>query len=69
MLDFKETMNISIHAPRTGSDFAQLTQSEMDAEFQSTLPARGATGFLKTILHSALEISIHAPRTGSDVWW
>ena len=34
--------------------------------FQSTLPARGATG--KAGMEDAVnEISIHAPRTGSDV--
>ena len=35
-------------------------------EFQSTLPARGATDYVRreTI---ELVISIHAPRTGSDV--
>ena len=35
------------------------------ARFQSTLPARGATIYMR-IFPSALEISIHAPRTGSD---
>ena len=37
----------------------------MAQEFQSTLPARGATAeYLSTIAHRS--ISIHAPRTGSD---
>ena len=34
-------------------------------KFQSTLPVRGATGFLDAVLVLPL-ISIHAPRTGSD---
>ena len=35
-------------------------------EFQSTLPARGATP-PHTPQAAALSISIHAPRTGSDL--
>ena len=56
---------ISIHAPRTGSD--QLGDNRLAGcvEFQSTLPARGATwGFSQVFC--VLSISIHAPRTGSD---
>ena len=34
---------ISIHAPRTGSDANGSSVLLMDSEFQSTLPARGAT--------------------------
>ena len=34
---------ISIHAPRTGSDVATLWTSVDGGQFQSTLPARGAT--------------------------
>ncbi len=34
--------------------------------FQSTLPARGATGKTRRVPLTAC-ISIHAPRTGSDV--
>ena len=36
-------------------------------EFQSTLPARGATE-QRLRAHRPRRISIHAPRTGSDVW-
>ena len=39
--------DISIHAPRTGSDGARPEGGHHEAEFQSTLPARGATGALK----------------------
>ena len=35
---------ISIHAPRTGSDNYESTWRLEDELFQSTLPARGATG-------------------------
>ena len=38
----------------------------MDSEFQSTLPARGATYKMCCMLPAG-RISIHAPRTGSDV--
>ena len=42
---------ISIHAPRTGSDNNILPISSLCQLFQSTLPARGATGFaIKTVV-------------------
>ena len=37
------TLEISIHAPRTGSDLHELLPLLLMIEFQSTLPARGAT--------------------------
>ena len=40
------SLYISIHAPRTGSDQQQLIICLNDREFQSTLPARGATSGL-----------------------
>ena len=59
-------LGISIHAPRTGSDVLLLSHWKCYLRFQSTLPARGATGVTTT--QEMLEsISIHAPRTGSDV--
>ena len=59
-------MAISIHAPRTGSDAIEAADDLVEWAFQSTLPARGATGddLLRVWLD---EISIHAPRTGSDL--
>ena len=59
---------ISIHAPRTGSDI-RLTKTicRPNIGFQSTLPARGATP-THDFQSCALHISIHAPRTGSDVF-
>ena len=38
-----DRLKISIHAPRTGSDFDLYLRSKGKAKFQSTLPARGAT--------------------------
>ena len=56
---------ISIHAPRTGSDFCCFLFRSFCSQFQSTLPARGAT-VINSLLISDSRISIHAPRTGSD---
>ena len=57
---------ISIHAPRTGSDQqARASLGQLNV-FQSTLPARGATG-ARWRSTMAVVISTHAPRTGSDV--
>ena len=57
--------DISIHAPRTGSDEIFPVSSHVTSKFQSTLPARGATepGGNSGAVYG---ISIHAPRTGSD---
>ena len=79
--------SISIHAPRTGSDkwtaFMSPPRGYFNprsphgerpvgesvtftvTQFQSTLPARGATG-RDPLVQAELAISIHAPRTGSD---
>ena len=59
------SIDISIHAPRTGSDLNADYQRARDEEFQSTLPARGATESARRN-EDAGNISIHAPRTGSD---
>ena len=56
---------ISIHAPRTGSDGDHTARTLRNLVFQSTLPARGATWYLK-LTDGREAISIHAPRTGSD---
>ena len=40
---FEPGEEISIHAPRTGSDCSSVRASYSDLSFQSTLPARGAT--------------------------
>ena len=58
-------INISIHAPLTGSDRTSGISPREPRTFQSTLPLRGATrGFGPG--KQKKEISIHAPLTGSD---
>ena len=59
------TEQISIHAPRTGSDTRGGQPHGANAPFQSTLPARGATPPDECRTRNR-PISIHAPRTGSD---
>ena len=56
---------ISIHAPREGGDFSAYFCCSPSCSFQSTPPARGATG---RIAHggNVIGISIHAPREGGD---
>ena len=41
---------ISTHAPRTGSDATQAVNPVTYTTFQPTLPARGATDFINTLL-------------------
>ena len=56
---------ISIHAPREGSDACRSLLFIRDMIFLSTLPARGAT--VRPLPPIVMEdISIHAPREGSD---
>ena len=57
---------ISIHAPRTGSDIRYYRTMPKYWQFQSTLPARGATS-IGCLSNLVMGISIHAPRTGSDI--
>ena len=56
---------ISIHAPRVGSDSITRTRPRRLERFQSTLPVWGATIF-KCHDCGRSTISIHAPRVGSD---
>ena len=56
---------ISIHAPRAGSDSMFSTFLSHSTEFQSMLPVRGATHGLQSSTATD-NISIHAPRAGSD---
>ena len=56
---------ISIHAPREGGDMTYSSSIAQQAEFQSTPPARGATGNMSDKLEN-IRISIHAPREGGD---
>ena len=57
--------DISIHAPREGSDYKSRYYYLSRRLFQSTLPARGATRVRRCCLFAHF-ISIHAPREGSD---
>ena len=61
-----EIEDISIHAPREGSDPTKNILLPECYEFQSTLPARGAT-VNWMLLAARGGISIHAPREGSDM--
>ena len=56
---------VSIHAPRVGSDVDCFVGSIIHQEFQSTLPAWGATA-LPVSVPASPTVSIHAPRVGSD---
>ena len=68
IVQFPVLVDISIHAPRMGSDASFDVVSLMQDEFQSTLPGWGATLHgLRGVL--AVAISIHAPRMGSDDAW
>ena len=57
--------SISIHASRGGSDRARAVGGAGNKRFQSTLPAREATGFGLIVEVNGV-ISIHASREGSD---
>ena len=57
--------DISIHAPRMGSDVTTLMLVPASVVFQSTLPGWGATATEMTTAYTCV-ISIHAPRMGSD---
>ena len=63
----KKGMDISIHAPREGSDEVNEAITEYLNEFLSTLPARGATSS-SSGLPTTPTISIHAPREESDCY-
>ena len=60
------SVNISIHAPRMGSDPLVNVKNLLFHRFQSTLPAWGAT-FHRGYADGKTDISIHAPRMGSDI--
>ena len=61
----RETDEISIHAPRAGSDGLWGLRPHLRKGFQSMLPVRGATRHPAGHPHR-VSISIHAPRAGSD---
>ena len=59
---------ISIHAPREGSDHTGPARAFGSGKFLSTLPVRGATQLGVQAAFGG-HISIHAPREGSDRGW
>ena len=59
-------VRISIHAPREGGDPLSTIRTTPARPFQSTPPARGATGPSQGQLDPT-KISIHAPREGGDI--
>ena len=64
--DLLTKCEISIHTPREGSDLRNPSILFNAIQFQSTLPARGATG-AGAALDASVLISIHTPREGSDL--
>ena len=58
-------LSISIHAPREGGDKRGKNTCALHKLFQSTPPARGATGIIEGV-KTIWNISIHAPREGGD---
>ena len=62
----REGVNISIHAPREGSDLPTTPDNTVRLSFLSTLPARGATGFVAIHLLNALFLST-LPARGATV--
>ena len=49
-LDWNAKIEISIHAPREGSDGIRAVARSPSAQFQSTLPVRGATEKLHKVV-------------------
>ena len=54
-------MEISIHAPRTGSDGRAFALPFMRHSFQSTLPARGATNVGMSVLFTSINFNPRSP--------
>ena len=60
--------NISIHAPRTGSDEHLAIPSRRRRKFQSTLPARGATLFVRTRKYAQIDFNPRSPHGERPAW-
>ena len=58
--------DISIHAPRTGSDMWRLSHCHSNTNFNPRSP-HGERLLILSICTPPVVISIHAPRTGSDL--
>ncbi len=59
-------LNISIHAPREGGDLAKLLAEKDFLLFQSTPPARGATG-TATVRNSTPSFQSTPPARGATL--
>ena len=59
--------NFNPRSPHGERHCSGVVHGSMLLEFQSTLPARGATQLKRDEAHVCNRISIHAPRTGSDI--
>ena len=60
-----QNRKISIHAPRTGSDYTLITLGRV-LEISIHAPRTGSDDHVPLIKRLTSTISIHAPRTGSD---
>ena len=64
----KITVSISIHAPREGRDPASRPSSAVHAAFQSTRPARGATGQHYVLEFDAVGFQSTRPARGATAY-
>ena len=62
------TFNISIHAPRAGSDRLQIQSAVAPRAFQSTLPVRGATAWAAAGLAAPIPFQSTLPVRGATRW-
>ena len=60
--------NISIHAPREGSDLVRKRGVSSPALISIHAPREGSDSVALRITHNVSLISIHAPREGSDTF-
>ena len=58
--------NISIHAPREGSDGGVGSQVVIGITISIHAPREGSDRWVLRLHRRAVDISIHAPREGSD---
>ena len=61
-----KTLNISIHAPRTGSDLTRRSYKGYTS-ISIHAPRTGSDNRVSALTSDCHPISIHAPRTGSDI--
>ena len=62
---YTDCCNISIHAPREGSDASASCRARAGA-ISIHAPREGSDGLQVDALTAGFDISIHAPREGSD---